>query len=165
MQRELVLVLDNIRSIYNVGSIFRSADGAGVKKVYLTGITPYPKMVNDARKPWEIETVSQKLHKTALGAEEFVDWEYANTAEDIVKHLESEKYKIIGLEQTMDAQNVFQYHTADKVALIVGNEIEGVSPALLDLCDGKVVIPMVGRKESLNVSVATAIAVFLLLHN
>lgn len=156
----IYLILDNIRSLYNVGSIFRIADGAGIEKVYLTGITGYPRMTNDARKPWEIESVSKKIAKIALGAEKEVTWEYFENAEVLVKKTKEKGIQIIALEKTEDSTNLYQTKITFPIAVIVGHETDGVSPTLLQLADKIVHIPMFGQKKSLNVATATAIAVY-----
>lgn len=149
--REIFLVLDNIRSRENVGSIFRTADAVGVSKIYLCGLTPMP--------PHE------KISKTALGAETFVPWEYYNQTWKCLLKLRNQnlKIKIIGLEQTKDSQDIFQYKPKSPMALVVGNEVKGISPKILKYCDKKVSIPMYGKKESLNVSVAAGVALFQLI--
>ena len=160
--KEIYLVLDNIRSRENVGSIFRTADAAGVSKIYLCGITPRP--------PHE------KISKTALGAEAYVLWEYHAQTWRVLRKLKvkNEKLKIIGLEQTKDAVDIFsakggsafggKFNSEFPLVLIVGNEVNGLSPKILKYCDKKISIPMYGKKESLNVSVATGIALYTLLN-
>ncbi|KKR02411.1 MAG: tRNA/rRNA methyltransferase [Candidatus Yanofskybacteria bacterium GW2011_GWA1_39_13] len=144
----MILVLCNVRSRENVGSIFRTADAVGVSKIYLCGITPTP--------PHE------KISKTALGAETYVQWEYRKQAWRLLLELKNKKSKckIVGLEQTRDSQNIFTFKPKFPLALVVGNEVNGLSPQILKYCDKKVFIPMYGKKESLNVSVATGIALF-----
>jgi len=148
-------LLDNIRSAWNVGSIFRTADGLGVEKLHLCGITPTPE--------------NESVAKTSLGAEETVKWEYARNALETANRLKNEGCKLIALEQ--DARAIFlsdflpewsdQPGTQSKgLVLILGNEVTGVDPALLDLCDQIVHIPMLGSKRSFNVEVAFGIAAF-----
>ena len=147
MKHSLVAVLHNIRSRENVGSIFRTADSAGVSKLYLCGITPLP--------PHE------KISKTALGAEEYVSWEYAKQTWRLLESLKKDGYCIIGLEKTSQAQDIFDMHMdSEKIALVVGNEVEGLSREILKRCDLIASIPMHGKKESLNVAVAFGIAVY-----
>lgn len=145
-KQQLVLILDNIRSRENVGSIFRSADAFGVGKIYLCGITPIPP--------------HDKISKSALGADEFVSWEYFKRTIDAVKRLKKDGIKIIALEQSKKSINIGKLNQASRVALIVGNEVSGVSAGVLKLCDQIIEIPMYGKKESLNVSVATGIALY-----
>ena len=148
-------LLDNVRSAWNVGSIFRTADGLGVEKLYLCGIAPTPE--------------NESVAKTSLGAEETVKWEYARNALETANRLKNEGCKLIALEQ--DARAIFlsdflpewsdQPGTQSKgLVLILGNEVTGVDPALLDLCDQIVHIPMLGSKRSFNVEVAFGIAAF-----
>jgi tRNA G18 (ribose-2'-O)-methylase SpoU len=144
--RRLILILDNIRSRENVGSIFRSADAFGVGKIYLCGITPIPP--------------HDKISKSALGADEFVPWEYAKRTVDIVKRLKKNGIKIIALEQSRKSINLIELDQMGDVALVVGNEVEGVGSGILKLSDRIIEIPMHGKKESLNVSVATGIALY-----
>ena len=152
---QLSALLDNIRSVWNVGAIFRTADGLGITKLYLCGITPTP----------EQEAVS----KTGLGAEKTVAWEYSRNALKTAKNLKGERFRLIALEQDSRAVGLGEnpatttYKPGDKNVLIVGNEVTGVDPELLDLCDRIVHIPMKGTKGSLNVEVAFGIAVYQLL--
>ena len=144
------VILDNIRSAWNVGSIFRSADGFGFTHVYLCGITPTP----------ENEAVS----KTSLGAEDSVPWSYHKDAFKLANGLKKEGWKIFALEEDARASEI--QHTAMTgpcdSALVIGNEVTGVDPELLDLCDGIFYIPMRGEKKSFNVAVAFGIAAFAL---
>ena len=149
----LSALLDNIRSAWNVGAIFRTADGLGINKLYLCGITPTPD--------------SEAVCKTSLGAEETVAWEYSRNALETVKKLKEDGYKFIALEQ--DNRSVpltdYQFPNSDHTILIVGNEVTGIDPKLLDLCDQIIHIPMFGRKRSLNAEVAFGIAAFQLTNN
>jgi len=140
-------VIDNVRSIHNVGSFFRTADGAWIEKLYLTGITGTPE--------------NRALHKTALGAQDTISWEYVPDAREIVSRLKAEGYRILALELT-DSPRLYDELTEDDypLALIVGNEVTGVDEAVLELADGALEIPQYGTKQSLNVSVAFGIAVF-----
>jgi len=162
MKREVYLILDNIRSRENVGSIFRTADAGGVSKVYLCGITPTPETSSK-------EQGTNKIAKTALGAEMYVSWEYYRDTWRLLKKLKvdppagGEKLKIIGLEQTKDSQNIFKFSPEFPLALVLGNEVKGISPKILKYCDKKISIPMYGKKESLNVSVAMGVALYQLL--
>ena len=154
MNKELVVLLHNIRSLYNVGSVFRTADAAGVSKIYLCGITPAP--VDILGKP------RQKLAKVSLGAENYVPWEKQKNISRTIETLKNAGYKILALEQSRKS---IKYHESSvkkykKIALIIGNEVKGLPPAILKKCDKILEIPMRGSKESLNVSVAFGIAVF-----
>jgi tRNA G18 (ribose-2'-O)-methylase SpoU len=145
----LVIMLDNIRSVYNVGSIFRTCEGLGIQKIFLTGISPTPDHT--------------RLAKTGLGAEEFIPWSYRNNALDQVNELRKQGFFLLGLECTEDAKAIqkFALQTdGQPVCLIVGNERLGIDPEIQKMCDALVCIPMSGIKESLNVSVAFAIAAY-----
>ncbi len=150
MTKECILILENLRSVENVGSIFRTADGFGVKKIVLVGTTPAPLD--------RFDRVRADLAKVALGAEKSVSWEVAKSVE--VKKLKSEGYKVIALEQHPSSKRLKDFIAPEKFALIVGGEVEGVSKEVLDGADDIVEIPMAGEKESLNVSVATGVALF-----
>jgi tRNA G18 (ribose-2'-O)-methylase SpoU len=143
---EIVGVLVNIRSLYNVGSIFRTSDACGIKKLYLVGFTPTPE--------------HPKLHKTALGAENKIEWENTRMASNLIKKLKKEGYKIVALETGEESLDLYSYRPSAKIALIVGNEIKGISKATLKACDAVLKIPMEGMKESLNVEVAFALGVY-----
>ncbi|HPP64819.1 MAG TPA: TrmH family RNA methyltransferase [Candidatus Paceibacterota bacterium] len=147
---ELIVILDNIRSTYNVGAIFRTADGAGVKKIYLCGITPTPD--------------NEKVKKVALGAENYINWEKIASNWRLIEKLKKEDYFLIALEQNKKAKNLFQLKKIKKkkIALIVGNEIKGISKKILKRVDLILEIEMTGEKESLNVSVAFGIAIYYL---
>jgi tRNA G18 (ribose-2'-O)-methylase SpoU len=147
----LEALLDNVRSAWNVGSIFRTADGLGLRHLYLCGITPTPEM--DAVK------------KTSLGAEDAVSWTYSNNALQTGQELKSQGLKLFGLEEdtrSIPIQSVEKIALNEKVVLVTGNEVTGVDPDLLDLCDEILFIPMRGNKKSFNVAVAFAVAAFTL---
>ena len=156
MKKEKVLILNDIRSVENVGAIFRTADAFGIDKVYLSGYTPTPldrfgRNRND-------------FHKSALGAEDYVKWEYKKSLTAILSKLKKEGYFIIGVEQ---AQNSIDFRKLkislkdkNKCAFMMGNEVLGISKSILKKCDLIVEIPMQGQKESLNVSVAYGIVFF-----
>lgn len=150
--KDVVLILDNIRSVHNVGSIFRTAETAGVSKVYCLGTTPTP-----------LDRFSQKrkdFAKVALGAEDLVSWEYLETGEATIRKLKKDGFQILALEQDQNSINYKKIKLGKKIALIVGNEVGGISKSLLKLVDQIAEIPMKGKKESLNVSVATGIMLF-----
>ncbi len=148
------VILDNIRSNYNVGSIFRTSDGAMIEKLYLCGYTPHPPEA-------EKKTGKKEILKTALGSTESVDWEYVKHPKDIVRKLKDEGVKIFALELTdlsIPYYNLTSFNFP--IGLIVGNEITGVSQDLINLCDGSIEIPQYGIKQSLNVAVAYGISIF-----
>jgi len=144
--KEIVVILDNIRSVLNVGAIFRTSDGAGVSKIYLTGITPHPG--------------HKKLIKTALGAEDYIKWEYAKDAPQILTELKKEGFTIFAVEQTSTSNEYFKVSYPQKIALIFGHEITGVSSQSLLQSDKHIVIPMLGRKNSLNVATCAGIILY-----
>lgn len=149
---KLVLVLDNIRSVHNVGAIFRTADAAGVDKIYLCGYTPTPLD--------RFGRVRKDLHKAALGAEKTVTWEACHDISIQARELKKEGYIIVALEQDPNSVDYKIFKPKGKVALVLGNEIDGVSREVLELADKIIEIPMKGKKESLNVSVAAGVALF-----
>ena len=147
MGTTIYLVLDNIRSMENVGSIFRTADAAGVKKIFLCGITPKPPR--------------KEIDKAALGAVDFVEWEYCEDVKSEILELKTKGTNIIALEQNARSIPLSTFHPLPStLALVVGNEVNGISKEILDLADQIIEIPMHGKKNSLNVSVATGIALF-----
>ena len=137
------ILVENVRSVYNVGSIFRTADSFGAEKIYLTGITATPPR--------------EDLHKTALGAEESVAWEYSKSSIELAKRIKKEGITLALIEQTNKSQSIFNVDIDFPVCYIVGNEVDGVSDQLVELADIHLEIPMHGIKQSLNVSVATGI--------
>jgi len=158
--RSIVLIVHDVRSAHNVGSLFRLADGFGVTKMHLTGITPYPEAPNDKRLPHVAQRVGRQIHKTALGAENNLPWEHTATPQSVIKRLKSEDYQIIALEQTAKALPITEYKGKEPVALLVGNEINGLPPRLLQKADLHLQIPMLGFKESHNAAIAASIALY-----
>ncbi len=158
MSREsnFVLILHNIRSVYNVGAIFRTADAAGVTKIYLTGYTPTP-LDRFGRERKDVA-------KAALGAEKFVSWEQHSSLSYAIAQLRDEGYKIVALEQAKNSIDYKSFKPEKNTALIVGEERYGITQDILDQCDSIIEVPMRGTKESLNVSVATGIALFRILN-
>lgn len=155
--KKVIIICDNIRSLYNVGSIFRTSDGSGVvTKIYLTGMTGYPKPDDPT---W---TQTQKIAKTSLGAEKYIDWEYVKDPTKLVQNLKKQKFNIYCLENNIgsDCENYSKQKYLFPMALILGHEVKGIKPEILSLCDKCVFIPMRGRKESLNVASAYAIAIY-----
>jgi len=142
----LVVVLNDIRSLHNVGAIFRTADGVGVEKIWLCGITGAPPQ--------------SEIHKTALGAQERVPWEYHRDAAAVIMQLRERGYKIVLLEQTDESGDYFEFQPGGPVCLVLGNEITGVDDRLVSLADAAVEIPMAGVKNSLNVSVAFGVVAY-----
>lgn len=152
----MTIILDNIRSAYNVGSMFRTADAFGVKEIYLCGATPAPvDKFGRARKD---------IAKVALGAEKIIPWKYRVSTVSAINSLKKKGVKIISIEQnekSADIKQIKKYKNKD-IALVFGNEVSGISRKILGLSDGIFEIPMFGKKESLNVSVAFGVALYVL---
>jgi 23S rRNA (guanosine2251-2'-O)-methyltransferase len=160
MEKKLVIIAHNIRSAYNVGAIFRTAEGLGALKVYLNGYSPSPYEKND-----NYANRGQKaLAKTALGAEDVVSWEKTENISELIKKLRSNKYQIIGLELNPESITIKKFKPQFPCALILGNEVGGIDKGILAECDKIIQIPMKGKKESLNVSVAAGIAIYEILN-
>jgi tRNA G18 (ribose-2'-O)-methylase SpoU len=157
---EIILIVHNIRSTHNVGALFRTAEGFGVKRIILSGYTPYPRVVSDSRLPHIANKLTDQIHKTALGAEELVPFTYQETLD--LDTLDLAGYRIVGLEQAPRAHQLPNYIAPDKLALLVGEEVHGINSELLVQCQDLIEIPMQGQKESFNVSVATGIALYAL---
>lgn len=140
------VILNNIRSLNNVGSIFRTADAVGIEKIWLCGITGYPP--------------DKKLSKTALGAEDNVLWEYRKDALSVLDELKKKKYQTVLLEQVEGSCPYNEFIPKSPVCMVLGNEISGVSSKIVDACDKAIEIDMMGTKNSLNVAVAFGIAAY-----
>lgn len=147
-EKSLFVILHNIRSCFNVGSVFRIADALGVKKVFLTGYTPSP------------ETNPEKIRKTALGAEKFVAWEKVKELSKLIDFLKKEKIKIVALETENKALPYFKFKPKFPLAILLGNEKRGIDKKILKKVDFVLKIPMFGKKESLNVAIAFGIVAF-----
>lgn len=160
MVSQIVLIAHNIRSSHNVGSLLRTADGLGVEKVFLTGYTPHPAKAGDKRLPHLAQRQSRQIAKTALGAEGMVDWRHEKDITAALKELKAAGYSITALEQTTEAIPIGEFGGAAKIALIVGSEVGGIDKETLKLADAHLYLPMAGRKESFNVSVAAALALY-----
>ncbi|MFA6257175.1 MAG: TrmH family RNA methyltransferase [Candidatus Paceibacterota bacterium] len=152
MKKETVVILHNIRSVENVGAMFRTADAAGVDKIYLVGYTPAP-LDRFGRK-------RNDLHKSALGAEEFVAWEQAKTISSLISKFKKQGFQIIAIEQDEKSVDYRKVKMKNKNAFIMGAEVEGIPKNVLKKCDVIAEIPMRGKKESLNVSVAFGVVMF-----
>lgn len=141
----LIIIADNVRSMHNVGSIFRTSDAFLVEKIYLCGITPTPP--------------HREIQKTALGATESVDWQYAENTLDVVNQLKKEGWTILALEQTTNSVMLdeLKIEKGEKIAIVLGNEVEGVNQEVINLCNKTVEIPQFGTKHSFNVSVSCGI--------
>ncbi len=148
--KEIVLIIHNVRSALNVGSMFRTADGVGVSKIYVCGYSPTPD--------------HPKVAKTSLGAEKTVPWEQHRQTWRLLEKLRASSFQLLALEQAKKSKNIFKLKALSPkpLALLVGNEVRGLSQQILKYCDAVVDIPMYGKKESLNVSVAAGIALYAL---
>ncbi|MCA9334928.1 TrmH family RNA methyltransferase [Candidatus Saccharibacteria bacterium] len=155
---DIIVIAHNIRSTHNIGAIFRTCEGFGVAKIIISGYSPYPNIPNDSRLPHITTKLTSQIHKTALGAEEMVPFEYQDTPD--LAALKDAGYKIVGLEQDERSIVLSDYVVPNKVALLLGEEVEGLTPELRSMCDDLIEIPMNGKKESFNVSVATGIALY-----
>jgi len=153
---KLILILHDIRSAHNVGSIFRTADGAGVDEIILSGYSPVP----PKKGALYLSDADKALKKTALGAEESVIWKKRKSLARLLQSLKKEGYDILALEQSKESVDYREYAYSGKIALVVGNEVRGVDTKILASCDAILEIHMYGKKNSLNVSVATGIALY-----
>jgi 23S rRNA (guanosine2251-2'-O)-methyltransferase len=158
--RQIILIAHNLRSAHNVGSLLRTAEGLGVERVILSGITPHGPFPGDRRLPHESAKVLGMLHKTALGAETMLPWQYHHNILPVLAKLQKEGWTIAAVEQTEDARELPTYHPPHKIVLLVGREVEGVEPEVLAACDTALEIPMFGKKESYNVVQAAAMALY-----
>jgi 23S rRNA (guanosine2251-2'-O)-methyltransferase len=152
MKVETMVLLHNVRSTHNVGSIFRTADAAGVSKILLTGYTPAP--TDRFGRP------QKDIAKTALGAERYLQWEHAKSPMKMIRDLKKEGWVVVGVEQDERAQDYRELDSSMKRIFLFGNEVRGLSKNLRNLCDRIIEIPMHGKKESLNVSVTAGIILF-----
>jgi tRNA G18 (ribose-2'-O)-methylase SpoU len=144
----LIVVLDNVRSLHNVGSVFRTSDAFRVERILLCGITATPPQA--------------EIHKTALGAEDVVDWEYFESALDAVEQLHAQGYKVYSIEQCDGSIPLQSFETVpgEKYAVVLGNEVKGVQQEVVDMSDGCIELPQYGTKHSLNVSVTAGIVIW-----
>ena len=154
------VIIHDVRSTHNVGSILRTCDGFGVTKAYIGGITPYPLIEGDSRLPHISAKLTKDIHKTALGAEETVEIIHYTDIAELLPKLKASGLDIVALEQSSTSIQIDKLQTNKPFALLVGREVEGVDVSLLKQCDYIVEIPMKGKKESFNVSVAVGIALY-----
>jgi 23S rRNA (guanosine2251-2'-O)-methyltransferase len=155
----LAIILGDIRSTHNVGSILRTADGFGVIEVFYAGYTPYPAQVNDVRLPHLRNKISSQIAKTALGAEKIPSHICKSTL-DAITAAKKAGYIVAALEQSPTSIALQNFAQDDSIALLLGNELDGISSEILTQCDVILEIPMWGTKESFNVSVAAGIALY-----
>jgi len=161
----LIVVLDDVRSLYNVGSVFRTSDAFRVEAIYLCGITATPDEVRSADGTLLRDCTlkaSQEIHKTALGAEDSVAWRYFKTADEAVEQLHNDGYEVLAVEQCHGSTMLDDFTPEDKkkYAVVLGNEVKGVHQEVIDKCDGCLEIPQYGTKHSLNVSVTAGIIIW-----
>jgi tRNA G18 (ribose-2'-O)-methylase SpoU len=155
-KKKVFLILDNIRSVQNTGAIFRTADAAGISKIYLCGYTPAP-----------IDRFGRKRKdfiKTSLGAEKTVNWEKCESIEVLLEKLKNENVFLAAIEQSENSLDYKKFEAKFPIAFIFGNEVSGISENILKKCDVVLEIPMMGKKESLNISVSLGIAIFRILN-
>ncbi len=150
--KDYILILPNIRSALNVGSMFRTADAVGIHRIYIVGYTPTP-LDKFGRKRSDIA-------KASLGAEDTIPWEYKKTLPPLIKSLKKDGFKIVAIEQSSCSVHYKKVKVSPKMAFIMGNEVDGIPASILKMCDNVAEIPMAGMKESLNVSVACGVALF-----
>ena len=158
--QEIILIVHDIRSCHNVGSLLRTAEGIGVDAVYFSGYTPYPHMPGDARLPHISAKLTAQIQKTALVAEVSQKWKNVESVDSLLKDLSARGFTIAALEQTPASIELHSYTPPEKVALLLGREVEGIDPEILKHADVVVEIPMHGSKESFNVVQAAAMALF-----
>ena len=144
----VIVVLENIRSAYNVGSVFRTADAFLLEAIYTTGYTPYPP--------------HKQISKTALGADESVDTQHFASAAEAIEQLKANNYRVLAVEQAEGSMllNRLAYHTGEKLAVVFGNEVSGVEQSTILLCDGCIEIPQLGMKHSINIATAAGIVLW-----
>lgn len=159
--RKIVLIIHDVRSTHNVGSLLRTADGFGIAHVYFTGYSPYPKLPKgDVRLPHMAQKLERQISKTALGAEHTVPWSQTDDLPGLLRALKIEGYRLTALEQDRRAVMLPDYESPEKIALLIGREVEGIEETLLQSVDDIIEIPMFGKKESFNVAQATAATLY-----
>jgi len=144
----LIVILDNIRSLNNIGSVFRTSDAFRIEKIYLCGYTAQPP--------------HREIQKTALGATKSVEWEHNEDILEVIKNLQSQKVKVVAIEQTENAimLDKFRVNKKQKIAIIMGNEVQGVQQEVINICDNVIEIPQIGTKHSLNISVSCGVVLW-----
>lgn len=156
--KDVIVIAHNIRSTHNIGSIFRTCEGFGVTKLILSGYSPYPTIEHDTRLPHISDKLTLQIHKTALDAETMIPFEHVETPD--FNDLRAKGYRIVGLEQDDRSTALPNYNSPNKIALLLGEEVDGIHSDLRLICDDLIEIPMSGKKESFNVSVAAGIALY-----
>lgn len=161
MNKQIVVIAHNIRSAHNVGALLRTCDGLGIDQVILSGYTPYPKKDGDSRLPHLAEKTHARIKKTALGAEESVDIAVVQDLQSKISGLKTEGFVVIGLEQSPNSSPLNDFRSqSSKIALLLGEEVDGIDSDIIKLCDQVLEIPMLGKKESHNVVQAAAMALY-----
>jgi 23S rRNA (guanosine2251-2'-O)-methyltransferase len=159
--RDIVVIAHDIRSTHNIGSLLRTCEGIGVSRLFFTGYTPYPRLDSgDTRLPHIADKLTQQIHKTALDAETLVPWSHLESVDACRSDLKALGFTVVALEQSPGSVSLPNYDSPDKVALLLGREVEGIEPELLRLCDATIEIPMLGKKESFNVVQAAAMCMY-----
>ena len=162
--RQIVVLLHNIRSVQNVGSILRTCECLGANQCYATGYTPNLQYATDGSNtpilPHVRAKLARELHRSALGAEERVSLDYSDSIDNLIKSLHDQNYRIVGLEQNERSISLPDYQPPQKIALLLGEEVHGLTDNLIGQCDDLIEIPMFGQKESYNVAIATGIALY-----
>jgi 23S rRNA (guanosine2251-2'-O)-methyltransferase len=158
--RSIILIAHDIRSTHNVGSLLRTAEGLGVSRVIFSGYTPYPATANDPRLPHLAQKIHAQIKKTALDAETLVPWEQCPDIVRTLTELKADGYTLVALEQAADSVKLPDFSPPEKIAILLGREVEGIDQELLKHCDVTVEIPMFGKKESFNVVQAAAMVLY-----
>ncbi len=158
--KSIILIAHNLRSCHNVGSLLRTAEGLGATEVVLSGYTPYPLLPRDDRLPHLAAKIGRQIQKTALGAETSQPWRHEASIEQVLARLRTDGYSIAAIEQAVSSISLPKFRAPDKIALLVGREVEGVEPEVLAQVDTVLEIPMFGSKESFNVVQAAAMALY-----
>lgn len=157
---EIVVIAHDIRSSHNVGSIFRTCEGLGIKKLILSGYSPYPQIPGDKRLPHVRSRANRAINKTALGAEKYLPWEYTEDVYSTISGLRRKGFLIASLEQSEKSVDLAEFDPPAKIALVLGSELTGVDQKILDISDKIIEIKMNGKKESFNVSAAAAMCLY-----
>lgn len=163
VNNKLDVVAHNIRSAHNIGSIMRVCEGLGVNRLWLSGYSPYPLIKNDPRLPYVSERATKQINKTALGAQNSLNWHYENSIDQILNKLAKEEYQLCALEQSSNSIDMRDFKPTAKTAIILGNEVDGIDQSTLNRVQFVLEIPMRGNKESFNVATAAAMAIYKLM--
>ena len=158
--RSIIVIAHDIRSTHNVGSLLRTCEGLGIEKVYMTGYTPYPSSDNEERLPYIAAKLTKQIEKTALGATYTQPWQHHNNVSTLISSLKDSGYTLAALEQSETSIKLPAYKPPEKLVILLGREVEGITEDLLKSCDVHLEIPMFGQKESFNVVQAAAMALF-----